>query len=109
MARGPAAVPCVDVILPDVNDPDGVLGDAIRARLETMTDTAPPEVFRFKSGGSGTNAGFGVRLGPVADPQAFARKVRFGSASVKGRKITVVDVRADPDDLAEARAARDRP
>ncbi len=101
-------VPCVDVLLPDFPDADGLAGEAIRARLETMTDAGPPGVFRFRSAQSG-RAGFGVRLGPVADPQAFARKVHFGRTSVQGRRITVVDVRADPADLAEARAQRMAP
>jgi hypothetical protein len=105
LGRGPGAVPCVDVLLPDFVDPDGLAGEAIRARLETMTDAGPPEVFKFRSVETG-RAGFGVRLGPVADPQAFARKVNFGTPSVQGRRISVVDVHADPADLAEARAGR---
>ncbi len=112
MTAGPTSVPCVDVICPDYVDPDGLVGEAIRGRLEAMTDTAPPEVFRFRSigGGPGGRVATGVRLGPVVDPQAFARTIRFGKiASVKGRKITVVDVRAEADDLAEARAGRSGP
>ncbi len=108
LAHGPGGVPCVDVLLPDFSDADGLAGEAIRARLETMTDAGPPQVFKFRSGGAG-RAGLGVRLGPVADPQAFARKVGFGRASVQGRKITVVEVHADPADLADARAGRTGP
>ena len=108
MAAGPSPVPCIDVLFPDLADADGLAGEAVRGRLELMTDTAPPEVFRYRSvdGRPGT----GVRLGPVADPQAFARMIRFGRvASVRGRKITVVDVRPDEADLAEARSGRSGP
>jgi hypothetical protein len=108
-ARGAGGVPCVDVLLPDFPDPDGLAGEAIRARLETMTDVGPPEVFKFRSNDTGLHgrAAIGVRLGPVIDPQAFARKIGFGKvASVQGRRITVIDVHAAPADLAEARAAR---
>jgi hypothetical protein len=109
LTRRAGAVPCVDVLLADFVDTDGLVGDAIRTRLEAMADSGLAEVFQLRTKGglaSGRSA-IGVRLGPVADPQAFSRKIAFGRVeSVKGRKVHVVDVHADPSELNQARAAR---
>jgi hypothetical protein len=83
--------PCVDVIIADL-DPQS--SDAIATRLKALADSQPPKLFVRKASKPGEKPGVAFRIGPVADPEAFARKIDFGKVQGRSnRKIRLTEVR----------------
>ncbi|WP_422931792.1 HEAT repeat domain-containing protein [Singulisphaera sp. PoT] len=90
-----APPPYVEVFVDGVTEPGSftVVGNKLR---ECIVDKGPAAQF---FGGKGKLSG---RLWPVADPQEFAGRIKFGHAKVSGRRIHVTNVELDPEELAQA-------
>ncbi len=96
--------PYVEVYVKNV--PDGDTLGLFAEKLRTWADSTPGGIQSVQSGNEKSAS---IRLWPVADAAAFARKIDFGTATATGTTINVTARPPDADALAAFRARKTAP